>query len=56
MQEAVSQQKRSHRFNEADREAQLVRAMDRLESENSRLRSLVIRLSETIIRNVVTKR
>jgi hypothetical protein len=56
MQEAVSQHKRSYRFNESDREARLVRAMDRLERENSRLKSLVVRLSETIIRNVATKR
>jgi hypothetical protein len=56
MQESGSQQKRSHRFNESDREAQLVRDMDRLESENSRLRLLVSRLSKTIVRNVTTKR
>ncbi len=56
MQEAVSQHKRSYRFNESDREARLARAMDRLVSENSRLRALVVRLSETIIRNVASKR
>jgi hypothetical protein len=56
MQESGSQQKRFHRFNESDLEAQLVRDMDRLESENRRLRILVSRLSKTIIRNVTAKR
>jgi hypothetical protein len=56
MHEIPSQQGRSNRFNEVDRDARLKQALDRLKSENSQLKSLVIRLSETIIRNVAANR
>jgi hypothetical protein len=56
MQEVAQQQGRFHRFNEADRDAQLKLVLDSLESENGRLKELIVRLSETIIRNVVAKR
>jgi len=41
---------------DADRDAHLKRVLDHLESENSQLKSLVVRLSETIIRNVTSRR
>jgi hypothetical protein len=56
MQEVVLQQRCSHGFNEADRDTRLKHTLERLEVENRRLRSLVVRLSETIIRNVAAKR
>jgi hypothetical protein len=56
MQEVVPQQKRSFRFDEIDRDAQLKQALDCLESENGQLKKLVVRLSETIIRIVTAKR
>jgi len=46
----------SHRFNEIDRDAQLKQVLETLESENGKLKELVVRLSETIIRNVTAKR
>jgi hypothetical protein len=45
-----------HGYNEIDRDAQLKQALETLESENGKLKELVIRLSETIIRNVTAKR
>ena len=54
MQDVVAQ-RWSQSLNEADRDIQLKQALDNLESENSRLKSLVVRLSEMIIRNVTTK-
>jgi hypothetical protein len=56
MQELAAQQRWSHNFNEVDRETEMKQALDSLETENGQLRQLVIRLSETIIRNVVTRR
>ena len=56
MQEVVLQRRWSHSSNEVDRDTQLKQAMDRLECENLRLKRLVVRLSETIIRNVAAKR
>jgi hypothetical protein len=56
MQEVVPQPRRSHRFNEVDRNAQLKQVLDSLESENNQLKRLVVRLSQTIIRNVTAKR
>jgi hypothetical protein len=52
MQEVASQQGWSDRPNEVDRDARLMQAIDSLRSENNQLKSLVVRLSETIIRNV----
>jgi hypothetical protein len=56
MQEVAPQQKRSYRFDDVDRDAQLKQALDSLESENGQLKKLVVRLSETIIRIVTAKR
>jgi hypothetical protein len=53
MQEATHQQRRFQSFNEVDQDVQLKHVLVSLESENSRLKDLVVRLSETIIRNVV---
>jgi hypothetical protein len=44
-----------HLFKETDRDEQLKLVLDGLESENGRLKELIVRLSETIIRNVVGK-
>jgi hypothetical protein len=56
MHEIASQQRWPDRSKEADRDARLKQALDSLKSENSQLRSLVVRLSETIIRNVAARR
>jgi hypothetical protein len=55
MQEVSPPQTWSNRFNELDRDLQLKQALDSLQSENTQLKKLVVRLSETIIRNVTTK-
>jgi hypothetical protein len=55
MQEIAPKKRLSFRL-EVDRDIQLKQAMDSLESENSGLRSLVVQLSATIMRNVVAKR
>jgi len=56
MQEPAPQQRWSHTFNKVDRDAKMKQALDCLEAENSQLKQLVVRLSETIIRNIVSKR
>jgi superfamily I DNA and RNA helicase len=56
MPEAVPQQTWPHRFDESDRDIQLKQVLDSLQNENSQLKNLVVRLSETIIRNVTAKR
>jgi uncharacterized protein YlxW (UPF0749 family) len=56
MQDAVPQQKWSYRFDESDRDTQLKQVLDSLQNENNQLKKLVVRLSETIIRNVTAKR
>jgi hypothetical protein len=56
MQEIATQERRSHHFNEADWDEQLEQTLDSLKSENSQLKTLVVRLSETIIRNITGKR
>jgi hypothetical protein len=56
MQELAPLQGRSHRFDEVDRDAKLRQALDSLESENSQLKELVVRLSATIVRIVTAKR
>jgi hypothetical protein len=54
MQEIASQRGRFHRFDDVDRdEDELRRVLHSLESENSRLKELVVQLSKTIIRRVV---
>jgi hypothetical protein len=55
MENAARQKKWSSRFDDVDQDTQLKRVMDALENENNRLKKLVIRLSETIIRNAVAK-
>jgi hypothetical protein len=45
-----------HISGEVDRDEQMQRALDCLEIENVRLKQLVVRLSETIIKNVVAGR
>ena len=45
----------SNHYDQFDRDIQLKRALDVLEKENRQLKGLVVRLSETIIRNVTTK-
>jgi hypothetical protein len=56
MQEVVAEQRWSSHLNAIDRDAQLKQTLDNLESENSELKRLVVQLSETIIRNVISKR
>jgi len=56
MQEVARTENWSNRFDEIDRDAKLKRVLDSLETENSQLKKLVVRLSETIIRNVTAKR
>jgi hypothetical protein len=55
MPEAVPQHKWPYRSNESDRDTQLKQVLDSLQNENSQLRNLVVRLSETIIRNVTAQ-
>jgi hypothetical protein len=55
MENAARKKKWSSRFDDVDQDTQLKRVMDALENENNRLKTLVIRLSETIIRNAVAK-
>jgi ribosomal protein L12E/L44/L45/RPP1/RPP2 len=55
MENAARKKKWSNRFDDVDQDTQLKRVMDALENENNRLKTLVIRLSETIIRNAVAK-
>jgi hypothetical protein len=56
MQEMSPKERWSHLFNEVDRDAQLKQTLDSLKSENDQLKKLVVRLSETVIRNVTAKR
>ena len=55
MENAARKKKWSSRFDDVDQDTHLKRVMDALENENNRLKTLVIRLSETIIRNAVAK-
>jgi hypothetical protein len=55
MENAARKKKWSSRFDDVDQDTQLKRVMDALENENNRLKTLIIRLSETIIRNAVAK-
>jgi hypothetical protein len=56
MQEIATQEKRSHHFNGSDWDEQLEQKLNSLKSENRQLKKLVVRLSETLIRNVTAKR
>jgi hypothetical protein len=56
MQEIARREARPQRLDEVDRYTQLKQVLDNLETENSQLKKLVVRLSETIIRSVTAKR
>jgi len=55
MQEVVPSKNWDNRFDEADHDVRLKQVLESLENENSQLKKLVVRLSETIIRNVTAK-
>jgi hypothetical protein len=46
----------TNRFDEIDRDKQLKQVLDTLEKENSMLKTLVVRLSEIVVRNAVAKK
>jgi hypothetical protein len=56
MQEIARQGTRPNRFDQIDPDVQLKQVLDSLENENSLLKDLVVRLSETIIRSVTARR
>jgi hypothetical protein len=56
MQEVVRSRNWVSHFDKIDHDIQLKQALESLETENNQLKKLVVRLSETIIRNVVAKR
>ena len=56
MQEPSLPRRRPQIFSEVDQDTKVKQALDCLETENGRLRQLVVRLSETIIKNVVAGR
>ena len=56
MQEVPPQHPWSPQRDEIEPDAQLKQALRSLELENSRLKHLVVQLSQTIIRNVTAKR
>jgi hypothetical protein len=56
MQNTAGKEQWSNRFDAIDGDRQLKQVLDTLENENSQLRTLVVRLSETIIRNATAKR
>ena len=55
MHQADPQERWSH-AGDVDRDAKMKQAMECLKIENTRLKRLVVRLSETIIRNVIATR
>jgi hypothetical protein len=52
MESALDVKKWSNRFDNLDEEADLKRMLAALEDENGKLKQLVVRLSETILRHV----
>jgi hypothetical protein len=56
MQEIATQERRSNHFNKSDWDEQLEQTLNNLKSENRQLKKLVVRLSETLIRNITAKR
>jgi hypothetical protein len=52
MEPALHVKKWSNRFDNLDEEADLKRTLAALEDENGKLKQLIVRLSETILRNV----
>jgi hypothetical protein len=55
MQEVVPSRNWDNRFDAIDHDVRLRQVLESLENENSQLKKLVVRLSETIIRNVTAK-
>jgi hypothetical protein len=55
MEQVLQEKKWTNCFDRLDGDAQLKQTLEALELENGRLRQLVVRLSETIIRNVTGK-
>jgi hypothetical protein len=55
MQEVVPSRNWHSRFDDTDHDVRLKQVLESLENENSQLKKLVVRLSETIIRNVTAK-
>jgi hypothetical protein len=55
MQEVVPSGNWVSRFDDTDHDVRLKQILESLETENHRLKKLVVRLSETIIRNVTAK-
>jgi hypothetical protein len=56
MQRTAGKGQWTNRFDEIDRDKQLKQVLDTLESENSMLKTLVVRLSEIVVRNAVAKK
>jgi hypothetical protein len=56
MQDVVLSGNWDSRFDETDHDVRLKQVLESLENENNQLKKLVVRLSETIIRNVTAKR
>jgi hypothetical protein len=56
MHEVVPQQIWSRTCDEGDQSVKMEQALEGLQIENRRLKQLVVRLSETIIKSVVTRR
>jgi hypothetical protein len=52
MQEIAHKEKWSNRFDQIDQDLELKRMLNNLETENSLLKRLVVKLSATIIKNV----
>jgi hypothetical protein len=46
----------TNRFDQIDRDKQLKQVLDTLENENSMLKTLVVRLSQIVVRNAVAKK
>ncbi len=55
MQENARDKNPVNSFDKIDHDIQLKQTLDYLEDENSKLKTLVVRLSETIIRNIMVK-
>ena len=56
MQRTARKGRWTNRFDKIDRDKQLEQVLDTLENENSMLKTLVVRLSEIVVRNAVAKK
>jgi membrane-anchored protein YejM (alkaline phosphatase superfamily) len=56
MQRTARKRQWTNRFDEIARDKQLKQVLDTLENENSMLKTLVVRLSEIVVRNAVAKK